>query len=100
MIGNLQSRPVPFLHQDDVAATLSRYLPAVPSKGFDDGPAAKLRQGPGHQTATSTCFVSMVRGRPPSARTSKQSSMASRMFFRALVLLSPWLTQPGIAGHS
>ena len=53
-----------------------------------------------HYRATSTCRVSMVRGMPLSARTSIQSSMASRMFASASSLVPPWLTQPGMDGHS
>src|SRR5437867_2846949 len=49
---------------------------------------------------TSTWHVCTVRGSPCSARTSKQSLMASRTFVRACCLVSPWLTHPGIDGHS
>ena len=41
-----------------------------------------------------------VRGIPRSARTSRQAAIASRAFSRALARVAPWLTQPGIAGHS
>jgi len=42
----------------------------------------------------------MVSGRPRSARTSRQSAIASRMLVSASSRLEPWLTQPGMAGHS
>ena len=41
-----------------------------------------------------------VRGMPRSARTSRQAALASRAFSRASARVLPWLTQPGIAGHS
>ena len=37
---------------------------------------------------------------PSSARTSRQPAMASRMFDNASSRVWPWLTQPGIEGHS
>jgi hypothetical protein len=42
----------------------------------------------------------IVSGIPFSVRTSRQRAMASLMFFNASFLVSPWLTQPGIDGHS
>ena len=53
-----------------------------------------------HYSATSTCRVSTVKGMPDSARTSIHSSIASRMFTRASSFVSPWLTHPGMEGHS
>ena len=41
-----------------------------------------------------------VKGMPLSARTSIQASIASRAFSRASARVAPWLTHPGIAGHS
>ena len=43
---------------------------------------------------------SAVRGMPRSARTSRQAAMASRILARASSRVSPWLTHPGMAGHS
>ena len=37
---------------------------------------------------------------PRSARTSRQRAIASRTLARASSRVSPWLTQPGIDGHS
>jgi len=60
-----------------------------------------LRTGRGGiYTAISICRVSTVRGRPLSARTSRQSTIASRMLSTASSLAPPWLTHPGMAGHS
>src|SRR5438094_9599452 len=53
-----------------------------------------------HQTLTSTCWTSTVSGMPRSARTSRQSVMASLTFFSASSRVLPWLTQPGIERHS
>lgn|GEM_PF-6401672 len=45
-------------------------------------------------------LFSIVRGMPPSARTWRQARIASSMLARASSFDAPWLTQPGIAGHS
>jgi hypothetical protein len=52
-----------------------------------------------HQTVTSTCCVSTVRGMPRSARTCKQAWMAFRTLVRASSLVAPWLTHPGMLGQ-
>jgi len=44
--------------------------------------------------------VQAVSGIPRSARTSRHAAIASRAFSRASDRVLPWLTQPGIAGHS
>src|SRR5450759_1788689 len=60
---------------------------------------AKQRQSR-HQTATSTSRVVTVNGMPSSALTARHSRMASTMFDSASASVCPWLTQPGIDGHS
>ena len=87
-----------FLHQNHAAAPLAGQFPAVAAKGLDDVKSA-LSWQTRHQTATSTCLVSMVSGRPRSARTSKQSSMASLadVLERGGLGRPPWLTHPGSA---
>ena len=87
------------LDQDHVTSALPRHLPTVFSKGLHNLAAAQRRQRC-HQTATSTCCNSTVSGRPRSERTSKQAEIASRMLARASSRVAPWLTQPGMEGHS
>src|SRR5450756_972311 len=48
----------------------------------------------------STWWTATVSGIPFSALTSRHSRIASSMFFRASLSVTPWLTHPGIAGHS
>src|SRR5450759_1811640 len=48
----------------------------------------------------STWWTATVSGIPFSALTSRHSRIASSMFFRASLSVVPWLTHPGIAGHS
>ena len=73
-----------------------------PTKGFESadyvGRAENWKTS--HQAITSIWRVSTVKGNPRSARTSKHARIASRMFVRATSLVSPWLTHPGMAGHS
>ena len=54
----------------------------------------------GAKTLTSISSVSMVSGKPRSARTSRHATIASRMLERASSRVSPWLTQPGIEVHA
>src|SRR5436309_9751456 len=42
----------------------------------------------------------MVKGRPFSARTSRHRAIASLILSTASVLVLPWLTHPGMEGHS
>src|SRR5208282_389563 len=85
--------------EDDVAATLSGDLPAELLKG--SGHLFRPEDGNRrHQAGTSISRVVTVRGIPRSARTSRHSRMASRMLFIASSSVLPWLTQPGIEGHS
>src|SRR3989337_247971 len=90
---------MPNFDQDDVAPFLPDHLPTKRFKGLDGFPSAQLGKRR-HQAYTSTWRVSMVRGRPCSARTSRQSWIASLMFSNASSLVEPWLTQPGTDGHS
>src|ERR1035437_2784566 len=53
-----------------------------------------------HQTAISTSRVVTVNGMPSSALTARHSRIASAMFDSASASVCPWLTQPGIDGHS
>ena len=84
---------------DDVSPSLPCHTPAQALKVTHSLCAAQNGQLR-HYSATSTCCVSTVKGMPDSARTSKQSSMASRMFAKASSFVSPWLTHPGMEGHS
>lgn len=52
------------------------------------------------QTATSNCVLSIVSGKPRSARTARQNWIAARAFLSAASLVLPWLTQVRIAGTS
>ena len=90
---------VPRLDQDHVAALLPGEFPSGSRKRLHHLASADVRQR-GHQATTSSSSVSTVSGIPRSARTSRQAAMASRAFSRASVRVLPWLTQPGIAGHS
>lgn len=78
---------------------LTRDGPAKPLKYFDRLASADYWQR-GHQAATSTCLVSIVRGMPFSDLTSRHNLIASLMLSRACSLVFPWLTHPGIDGHS
>src|SRR6266852_1281964 len=84
---------------DNVAALLASHFPTERFESLNDL-APSYRGKLGHQALTSTWQVSVVKGRPRSARTSRQSLIASRTFFRAFCLVEPWLTHPGIEGHS
>jgi hypothetical protein len=99
MVGDGECGHVTALDQDHVNSALPRHLPTVFSKGLHNLAAAQRRQRC-HQTATSTCCNSTVSGRPRSEQTSKQAAIASRMLARASSRVAPWLTQPGIEGHS
>lgn len=90
---------MPRLHQDHVAALLPGKLPSGAGESLHYFASADVRQR-GHQATTSSSSVSTVRGIPRSARTSRQAAIASRAFSRASARVAPWLTQPGIAGHS
>ena len=84
---------------DDVATPLPRYLLPKSLKRLHHLPAAEHRNHARH-AKTSTWCISTVSGKPFSARTSRQSRMASLMWVSASSRVFPWLTQPGIAGHS
>ena len=87
------------LGHDDMSPSLPCHAPAQALKvshSFCATQSGQLR----HYSATSTCRVSTVKGIPDSARTSIQSSIASRMFARASSFVSPWHTHPGMEGHS
>jgi ferredoxin len=57
-----------------------------------------------HEQGGAVAFVDQdyakVSGIPRSARTSRQSAIASLIFSKASARVCPWLIQPGIAGHS
>src|SRR3954471_7129530 len=98
MIGNGERCGMACLHEHDVVAGPGRF-PAGTVESPDDFSPAQYRQC-GHQAKTSTCCVSTVTGRPRAARTSRQTVIASRIFASASSLVAPWLTQPGMDGHS
>jgi hypothetical protein len=87
------------LDEDDVASSLPGDLPFEPDEGLHDPSAGEERQLL-RQTEMSTWWTATVSGIPFSALTSRHSRIASSMFFRASLSLTPWLTHPGIAGHS
>lgn len=58
------------------------------------------RRNHGHYATTSNWRVSMVKGNPISARTSRHRPIASLAFSRACSFVLPWLTHPGMDGHS
>ncbi len=99
VVRNRQRCPMPFLDQYHVAPPLTHQLPTIPSKHADNIPSAQCWQRR-HQTVTSTCCVSTVNGMPRSARTSRHAAIASRILARTSSRDCPWLTQPGMAGHS
>ena len=99
MIRHRERRDVSRLDEDDVAPSLPGHLPAEPDEGLRDLPSREKRQLL-RQTEMSTWWTATVRGIPFSARTSRHSRIASSMFFRASLAVTPWLTHPGIAGHS
>ena len=99
MIGHGEGGYFSGFGHDDVSASLPRYTPAETlevTHRFSPAQSGQLR----HYGATSTCRVSTVNGIPDSARTSMQSSIASFTFARASSSVSPWLTHPGMEGHS
>ncbi len=98
VVGHGERRQLAALDQDDMASPLPRNSLAQPHECLHHLSAAPGRKA--GQTGISTSRVSMVKGRPSSARTSRQSWMASLMLASASSSVSPWLTQPGIAGHS
>src|SRR6202162_682104 len=98
VVGHGERRQSAALDQDDMASPLTRNSPAQPHECLRHLSATPGRKA--GQAGISTSRVSMVRGRPSSARTSRQSWMASLMLASASSSVSPWLTQPGIAGHS
>jgi hypothetical protein len=53
-----------------------------------------------HQAGISICLVTTVSGSPGSARAARHSRIASARFASASLSVRPWLTHPGIAGHS
>ena len=71
-----------------VASALSRYGPAQRFERANNFAGAKYRNLL-LQVTTSTCRVSMVNGSPFSARTSRQSVMASSMFVSASSRVCP-----------
>jgi len=83
----------------DVTAMLARDLPAQVFKRANNLSRSKQRDS-GHQTNTSTSRVVTVGGMPSSARTARHSRIASATFDSASASVCPWLTQPGIDGHS
>ena len=85
--------------QDDVTSALSRHLPSKRLKYLDRF-AAGHHAGLTHQAITSTLVVSTVSGSPNSARTSKHDAMASLAMAMASSRVVPWVTQPGMEGHS
>ena len=90
---------VPRLDQNHVAPFLPCKFPTGSGESLDHLASADVRQRR-HQATTSSSSVSTVRGIPRSARTSRQAAIASRAFWSASARVLPWLTQPGIAGHS
>src|SRR5262245_31453788 len=100
VIRHRQRRDLTSFGHDNVAGLLTRYLPTKPFEGPHNFAATQHRHLRRHQTVTSTCPVSMVSGKPCSARTSRQTFIAFLMFFIASCFVRPWLTQPGIEGHS
>src|SRR3954447_12926472 len=99
MVGNRQGRHVILPHHDDVASILPHN---APSQFFEDSDhISGIQHGErGHQATTSIWRVSIVSGMPRSARTSRHCLIASCTFISASSFVVPWLTQPGIAGHS
>ena len=88
-----------FLHHNNMTTALAHYLPSKVLKHPDNGTATQGWQT-WHYTTTSTWWVSIVSGSPRSARTSRHNLMASFTFSKACSFVVPWLTQPGMAGHS
>jgi hypothetical protein len=78
-----------------MTAALASDDPAKVLTYLNNIPAAELGQF-GHQAATSTCRVSMVKAMPRSARTSKHSPIASLILLTASAFVAPWLKQPGM----
>lgn len=82
-----------------MAPVLSGYFPTQPpesSHNFARSEYGNRR----HQAGISSSRVVTVRGIPRSARTSRHCWIASRMLFSASSSVFPWLTHPGIEGHS
>jgi len=99
MVRNGKRGDLPWLHHDHVTAVLVGRLPSGAGESLHYFPATDIRQRR-HQATTSSSSVSTVNGIPRSARTSRHAAIASRAFSRASARVFPWLTQPGIAGHS
>src|SRR5271154_2395927 len=99
MFGNRECHESARLCQNNVAAALPRDLPTQPLERSNDlvGPKQRHR---GHQTVTSTSRLVTVNGMWSSARAARHSRMASTIFDSASASVCPWLTQPGIEGHS
>src|SRR5216684_4458412 len=85
--------------QDDVTPFLSFRLPPQTLEGTNHVVRPQQRDRR-HQTATSISFVTAVRGMPFSARTARQARVASAKLDSASASDAPWLTQPGMEGHS
>jgi hypothetical protein len=99
MIWNRERGDVSILNEDDVASPLRAIFQPSASKILTTSrPLSAGRIA--IQIVTSICRVSMVSGKPRSAWTSRHSAIASRMLASASSRVEPWLTQPGIAGHS
>jgi hypothetical protein len=78
---------------------LTRDPPAQVFERANNLSRSKQRES-GHQTNTSTSRVVTVGGMPSSSRTARHSRIASATFDSASASVCPWLTQPGIDGHS
>src|SRR5664279_1003704 len=99
VVGNGECRESAGLGQHNVAASLPGDPPTQVLERPNRSAGAKQRES-GHQTVTSTSRVVTVNGMPSSALTARHSRIASAMFDSASVSVCPWLTQPGIEGHS
>ena len=82
MIGYRKGGHVAFLDQNHVAAALPHHFLPILAECANHFVPSELRQRR-HQIVISICCVSIVSGKPRSARTSRQAAMASRMLASA-----------------
>src|ERR1700722_3629876 len=99
VIRNREGRENAGPSQYNMTATLTSDLPAQVFERANNFSRSKQRER-WHQTNTSTSRVVTVGGMPSSARTARHARIASATFDSASASVCPWLTQPGIAGHS
>jgi len=95
----MRSSEAPLLKRRPSEYIQDMYFTSQPLERSNDlvGPKQRHR---GHQTVTSTSRLVTVNGMWSSARAARHSRMASTIFDSASASVCPWLTQPGIEGHS